>query len=110
MMIALYDIINPQLTILEGLNILSYTLPDPIQTNIGPFNIDKTEYELLPQLNYGLNPIMYPLVLTNMYPSTITDLSILPPGLFYTGDGNIGTTTTITTTTTTSDDDVLLQQ
>jgi hypothetical protein len=79
----LFNIINPQIAILNGLNIMSYTLPDPLDTNTGPFNTDKTEYELLHQLNYGLNQAMYPLVLTSLVPSTISDTSILPSNLFY---------------------------
>jgi hypothetical protein len=70
-MIAIYEIINPQLTLLQGLNIFSYTVPDPLDTNVGPFNTDMTEYEILPQLNYGLNQNTYPLVLTSRRPSTI---------------------------------------
>lgn len=61
---ALYSIINPQMAIINGLNIISYVLPDPLDTNTGPFNIDMTQYQLLAQLDYGLNPAFYPLVLT----------------------------------------------
>lgn len=100
MITALYEIINPQLTIIEGLNILSYTLPDPIQTTVPPFNLDKTEYQLLPQLNYGLNPTMYPLILTNIVPNTITDVSILPNGLFYIENNPTLQTTTLTSPST----------
>jgi len=62
-MSALYSIINPQMAIINGLKIISYVLPDPLNTTIGPFNVDKTQYQLLPQINYGLNPAFYPLVM-----------------------------------------------
>jgi hypothetical protein len=75
-MTAIYEIINPQLTILQGLNQFPYTVPDPLDTNVGPFNTDMTEYQVLPQLNYGLNQNMYPLVLTTRRPSTIMDMEM----------------------------------
>jgi hypothetical protein len=82
-MSALYTIINPQLAILNGLGLaFSYTLPDPLDTNIGPFNMDKTEYMLLPALNYGLDSLAYNLVLTTQGPSTITGTGTLP-SIFY---------------------------
>jgi len=84
LMSKLYDIINPQLTLLNGLNIFSFTLPDPLDVNVGPFNTDMTEYQLLPLLDYGLNITDYPLVFTDRVPSTITDLSVLPSSLFKT--------------------------
>jgi len=80
---TLFGIINPQLLILQGLNIFSYVVPDSLRTDLGPFNTDKTEYELLPQLNYGLNPTMYPLVLSSGIPNTISDVNILPTGFFH---------------------------
>jgi hypothetical protein len=79
---ALNAIIYPQLTIIEGLNILSYTLPEPVNSNLVPFNMDMTEYALLPQLNYGLNQAVYPLVLTHLKPSNVTGTL---PSVFYQG-------------------------
>ena len=70
-MAALYDIINPQIDIINGLNIISYVLPDPLDTNAGPFNTDVKQYELLDQLDYGLNPAFYPLVLTPAPTTTV---------------------------------------
>jgi hypothetical protein len=69
-MSALYTTINPQMNIINGLNVISYVLPDPLDTNIGPFNLDMRQYQLLEQLDYGLNPAFYPLVLTT--PTTTT--------------------------------------
>ena len=68
-MTDLNAIINPQLAILSGLNLFSYTVPDAIDTTVQPFNIDKTEYALLMQIDYGLNSATYPLVLTNVDPT-----------------------------------------
>ena len=84
---ALYDIINPQLSILDGLGLaFSYTRPDSLSVTIGPFNLDKTEYMLLPQLNYGLNATteQYKLVVTNLEPGTLTGTGTLP-NIFYQG-------------------------
>jgi hypothetical protein len=58
----LYGIINPQIDILNGLNLFQYVLPDPVSTNAVGFNIEKSAYEILPQLDYGLNPELYPFV------------------------------------------------
>jgi hypothetical protein len=58
----LYGIINPQIEILNGLSLFQYVLPDPVTTNAGPFNLDKSAYEIRAQLDYGLNSELYPLV------------------------------------------------
>lgn len=79
---AINAIINPQLTIIDGLNVLSYTLPEAVDSSIEPFNIDMTEYALLPQLNYGLNQATYPLVLTHLRPSNVSGTL---PSAFYQG-------------------------
>ena len=68
----LYRIIIPQIEILDGLNLFQYILPDPVSTNVGPFNTDKSAYEILPQLDYGLNPELYPLVYNVLVVATTT--------------------------------------
>jgi hypothetical protein len=61
---AIYtNYITPQMSLVAALNILSYTQPDLVPTNLGPFNLDLTEFQLLAPLNYSLNVLNYPLVL-----------------------------------------------
>ena len=81
-MIALNVIMGPQLAILQSLNLFSYVVPDAVPTNIGPFNLDMTEYALLPQLNYNLSQSMYPYVLTNQQPAGITGTGTLPSAFY----------------------------
>jgi hypothetical protein len=75
-------IMGPQLSILHSLNLFSYIVPDEVPTNVGPFNLDKTEYAILPQLNYGLNQAAYSYVLTSQQPVGITGTGTLPSAFY----------------------------